>query len=130
MLAKWNGKLIAVCFLLNLTPLVLPHIKKDRLCSMDKSTCKSEFHPYVLFSTRAQKRVQARISHRPVLTNEDQFKDLKHYLNEKMIAAISTVDASILGDDLITSHQTDYMFSVLIPAEAVENEQEHHACHL
>ena len=84
----------------------------------------------MLFSTRAQKRVQARISHRPVLTNEDQFNDLKHYLNEKMIAAISTVDASILGGALITSHQADYMFSVLIPAEAVENEQEHHACHL
>ena len=36
-----------------------------------------------------------------------------------MIAAIDTVD-----DNLITSHQADYMFSVLIPAEAVENDQE------
>ena len=30
-----------------------------------------------------------------------------------------------LGDNLITSHQVDYMFSALIPAEAVENNQEH-----
>ena len=38
-----------------------------------------------------------------------------------MIAAISTADRFMLGDDLITSHQVDYMSSVLIPAEAVEN---------
>ena len=47
-----------------------------------------------------------------------------------MIAAISTVDGSTLGDDLIASHQVDYMSLALIPAEAVENEQEHRACHL
>ena len=33
-------------------------------------------------------------------------------------------------DDLITSHLVDYMSSEFIPAEAVENEQEHHICHL
>ena len=47
-----------------------------------------------------------------------------------MIAAISTVDGSTLGDDLISSHQVDYMSLAHIPAEAVENEQEHCACHL
>ena len=44
MLAKWNEKSIAVSYLLNLATLGLPHIKKDRLWSMAKSTCKSEFH--------------------------------------------------------------------------------------
>ena len=46
-----------------------------------------------------------------------------------MIAVISTVDGSMLGDDLITSHQVDYVSAPLIPPETVENEQEH-ACHL
>ena len=40
-----------------------------------------------------------------------------------MIAAIDTVDGSTLGDNLITSHQVDYMSSALIPVEAVENDQ-------
>ena len=42
-----------------------------------------------------------------------------------MIAAIDTVDGSTLGDNLITSHQVDYMSSALISAEAVENDQKH-----
>ena len=42
-----------------------------------------------------------------------------------MIDAIITVDGSALGDNLITSHQVDYMSSALISAEAVENDQEH-----
>ena len=42
-----------------------------------------------------------------------------------MIAAIDTVDGSTLGDNLITSHQVDYMSSVLIPAKTVENDQQH-----
>ena len=41
-----------------------------------------------------------------------------------MIAAINAVDGSALGDNLITSHQTDYISSGIIPAEAVENDQE------
>ena len=41
-----------------------------------------------------------------------------------MIAPINTADFSTLGDNLITSHEVDYMSSVLIPAEAVENDQE------
>ena len=40
-----------------------------------------------------------------------------------MIAAINTLDRSLLGDNLIMSHQVDYIFSALIPAEAVENDQ-------
>ena len=47
-----------------------------------------------------------------------------------MIVAISTVDGSVLGGGLITSHQVNYISSALIPAEAVENEQERQACHL
>ena len=31
----------------------------------------------------------------------------------------------MLRDNLIISHQVDYMFSALIPAEALENNQEH-----
>ena len=42
-----------------------------------------------------------------------------------MITDINTLDGSTLGDSLITSYQVDYMPSVLIPAEAVENDQEH-----
>ena len=42
-----------------------------------------------------------------------------------MITAINTLDGSTLGDNLIISHQVDYMFSALIPAEAVQNNQEH-----
>ena len=57
--------------------------------------------------------------------NKDQPKDLYNYLNQKMIAGINTVDGSTLGDNLITSHQVDSMPSALIPAEAVENDQEH-----
>ena len=34
------------------------------------------------------------------------------------------MDGSTLGDNLVTSHQVDYMFSVFIPAEGVENGQE------
>ena len=42
-----------------------------------------------------------------------------------MITAINTLDGSTLGDNQIMSHQVDYMSSVLIPAEAVENDPEH-----
>ena len=57
--------------------------------------------------------------------NQDQLRDLRNYLNQKVITAINTLDGSTLGDNLIISHQVDYMFSVLIPAEAVQNNQEH-----
>ena len=42
-----------------------------------------------------------------------------------MISTINTADDSALGDNLITSHQIDYMSPVLILAEAVENDQVH-----
>ena len=58
------------------------------------------------------------------IINKDQHKDLQNYLSQKMIAAIDIVDGSMLGGNLITSHQVDYMSSALIPAEAVENYQE------
>ena len=57
--------------------------------------------------------------------NNDQLEDMQNYLNRRLIAAINTADGSTLGDNLITSHQVDYMSSVFIPAEAVENGQEH-----
>ena len=41
-----------------------------------------------------------------------------------MIAVINIADCSTLRNNLITNHQIDYMSSVLIPAEAVENDQE------
>ena len=56
--------------------------------------------------------------------NKAQLKDLQNYLNQKIIAAIDTVDSSTLGGNLIMSHQVGCMCSVLIPAEAVENDQE------
>ena len=37
-----------------------------------------------------------------------------------MMAAIDTVDGSTLEDNLITSHQVDYMSLAIIPAEAAE----------
>ena len=42
-----------------------------------------------------------------------------------MLAAINAAYGSMLGGNIITSHQVDCMSSVLIPAEAVENDQEH-----
>ena len=42
-----------------------------------------------------------------------------------MIAAINTVDGSTLGDNIITSHQVDYISSASIRGKAVENDQEH-----
>ena len=115
MLAKWNGKLIAVSFLLNLTPWGLPHIKKGRPWNMAKSTLKSKFHllPYVVFSTRDQWTV----------TPIENFA-LSSISKDQRIAAINTADGSTLGDNLIKRHQVDYMSSVLIPAKGVENDQE------
>ena len=58
--------------------------------------------------------------------NKDQLKDLLNYLKSKMITAINTADGSTLRDNLITSHQVDYISSVVIPAEAVETDQGQH----
>ena len=57
--------------------------------------------------------------------SKDQLRDLYDYSNQKVITAINILDGSTVGDNLITSHQVDYMSLALIPAEAVENEQEH-----
>ena len=43
-------------------------------------------------------------------TNKDLLKYLQNYLNQKIIATIDTVDGSTLGDNLITSHQVDYIY--------------------
>ena len=57
--------------------------------------------------------------------NKNRLRDFYNYLNQKVITAINTLDGSKLGDNLITSHQLDYMSSGLISVEAVENNQEH-----
>ena len=40
-----------------------------------------------------------------------------------MVAAVSNLDGSMLGENLITNHQVDYMPSALILVEAIENYQ-------
>ena len=108
---------------------------------MAKSPRKCEFHPCVVFSTRALLRDGLHIKCEFAVSsnNKDQIRDLLfidssiqlrdllllNYLNQKVISDINTLDGSTLGDSLITSNQVDYMPSVLIPAEAVENDQEH-----
>ena len=57
--------------------------------------------------------------------NKDELRDLYNYLNQKTITAINSQNGSMLGDNLIMSNQVAYMSSALIPAEAVENNQEH-----
>ena len=42
-----------------------------------------------------------------------------------MITTINALDGFTFGNNLITSHQVDYMSSHLILDEAVENDQEH-----
>ena len=56
--------------------------------------------------------------------NQDQLRDLRNYLNQKVITVIIILDGSTLGNNLIR-HQVNYMSSMLNPAEAVENNQEH-----
>ena len=125
MLARWNGKLIAVSFLLNLIPLGLPHITKGRLGNMAKSRGKVNSTLATclrgLFNKSPAERHAKREFRTLVLTRIK----LKNYLNQKMRAAINIADGSTLRDNLITGHQVDYQTSVLIPAEAVENDQEH-----
>ena len=53
--------------------------------------------------------------------NKNQLRGYHNYLNQKLITAINTQNASMLGDNLIMSHQVNYMSSALFPAEAVEN---------
>ena len=57
----------------------------------------------------------------PSSNSKEQLGDLNH----KLITAIITVDGSTLRDNLITSHQVNYISAALIPAVAVENNQEH-----
>ena len=47
--------------------------------------------------------------------NKDQPRDFYIYLNQKVIASINSLDGSKWGDNLITSHQVDYMSSAIIP---------------
>ena len=47
--------------------------------------------------------------------NKDQLVDSSNCLNQKVIAAINTLEGSTLGDNLITSHQNDQDYLVAIP---------------
>ena len=53
--------------------------------------------------------------------SKDQLGDL----NQKLITTTNNLDGSTLGVNLVTSQQVDYMLTALIPAEPVENNQEH-----
>ena len=53
--------------------------------------------------------------------SKDQLGDL----NQKLITTNNNLDGSTLGVNLVTSQQVDYMLTALIPAEPVENNQEH-----
>ena len=97
----WPNKLIAESCLLILTPLGLSHIKKGRLWSTAKSTCKCEFHPYGVFLAWAQWKVKSSDKLALSSINKDQLKDSHNYLNQKMIASINTVVDSALGDHLV-----------------------------
>ena len=55
----------------------------------------------------------------------DQLRDLCNYLNQKIKTDINALAVSTLGDNLTSSHQVDYVSSVLIRADAVENNQEY-----
>ena len=59
--------------------------------------------------------------------NKDQLKELYKDLNEKLINAINTLDASTLAGNLtmIKNHQLDYLSIAVIPPETVDNGQEH-----
>ena len=50
--------------------------------------------------------------------NKDQLRDLYNYLHQEQITAMNYFNGSMLGDNVVTSHQVDYMPSALIPAEA------------
>ena len=84
---------------------------------MAKSTRKSELHPWAIFSTGTLLR-DGRNAKRQfcALQSKDQLRDLCNYLNQKITTGINTLDGSTLGDNLISSHQVDYVSSVLIPA--------------
>ena len=47
------------------------------------------------------------------------------WLRLLLITLINTLDGSPLGDNLITSHQVDYLFTALVSAETFEDNQEH-----
>ena len=50
--------------------------------------------------------------------NKDQLRDLYNYLHQEQITAMNYLNGSTLGDNVVTSHQVDYMPSALIPAVA------------
>ena len=104
----------------------MPHIVEAASENMVKSTRESEFHPCAVFTTGTLLR-DGRNAKRQfcALQSKDQLRDLCNYLNQKITTGINTLDGSTLGDNLISSHQVDYVSSVLIPAEAVEKNQEY-----
>ena len=57
---------------------------------------------------------------------KDQLRDL-NYLNQKITTTIDTLDGPTFENNLILNHQVDFVSSVVIPAEAVKNNQEYFA---
>ena len=112
---------------LEITLLGLSHIVKatpetwQNPCILVNSTLAGSFHQQPCWEMNVMLKVNFVFSG----NNKDQLRDFYNYLNLKMITTINTLDGSTLSDNLITSHQVDYMSSVLISAEAVENNQEH-----
>ena len=91
---------------------------------MAKSTRKSEFHPCGSFQQEpCQEMRDGGNAKRQfcALQCKDQLRYLCNYLNQKITSAMNILDGSTLQDNLISSHQVDYVSSVLIPAKAVEN---------
>ena len=91
---------------------------------MAKSTRKREFHTCGVFSIRAllwERNVMSNVNFLLSGNSKDQLGDL----NQKLITTTNNLDGSTLGVNLVTSQQVDYMLTALIPAEPVENNQEH-----
>ena len=106
-----------------MTLLRLPHIAKaasetwPNLSVKVNSTLAGSFEQEPCWDCDAMSNVNVALSS----NSKDQLGDL----NRKLITAINTLDGSTLGHDLITSHQVDNMSTVLIPAEAAVNKQDH-----
>ena len=93
-----------------LTLLGLAHTGKDRLLSMAKSSRKSKFHIFAVFSKKALLRGGHRVIRELTLSinNKDQLRDLYNYLNQREITAISNLDGCTLGDNLVRGNKRKF----------------------
>ena len=111
---------------LKITLLGLSHIVKatsetwPNPCILVNSTLAGLFHQELCWEINTMLKVNFKLSG----NNKDQLRDYYNYLNQKVITTSNTLDG-LMWDNVIMSHQVDYLSSVLISAEAVENNQEH-----